>query len=110
MGGTVGFATEPGRGSTFFLRLPLEVGAAASPGPQAFNARGARALVVEDIDYNARALGLMLGRLGFEVEFAGDGDEALARLGALSYLAVFIDCDLPRVNGIEVARRFRASE
>ena len=110
MGGTVGFATEPGRGSTFFLRLPLEVAAAASPGPSAFSARGARSLVVEDIDYNARALGLMLGRLGFEVDFAGDGDEALAKLSDTGYLAVFLDCDLPRVSGVEVARRLRASE
>ncbi len=110
MGGSVGFSTEPGHGSTFFLRLPLEAGASAPTGAQPFNARGARALVVEDIEYNARALGLMLGRLGFGVEFATDGDQALARLAASSYLAVFIDCDLPRVNGIEVARRFRASE
>jgi signal transduction histidine kinase/HPt (histidine-containing phosphotransfer) domain-containing protein/ActR/RegA family two-component response regulator len=110
MGGSVGFSTEPGRGSAFFLRLPLEAGALVPQGAQAFNARGARALVVEDIEYNARALGLMLGRLGFEVEFATDGHEALARLGESSYMAVFIDCDLPRVNGIEVARRFRASE
>ena len=110
MGGSVGFDTEPGRGSTFFLRLPLEAGAASSPGQPAFSARGAKALVVEDIEYNARALGLMLGRLGFEVELAADGDEALVRLAGAPYLAVFIDCDLPRVNGIEVARRFRASE
>ena len=110
MGGTVGFTTEAGRGSTFFLRLPLEAGAAAVQGPEEFNARGARALVVEDIEYNARALGLMLGRLGFDVAFALDGDEALARLAEIAYQAVFIDCDLPRLDGIEVARRFRATE
>jgi signal transduction histidine kinase/ActR/RegA family two-component response regulator len=110
MGGSVGFETEPGRGSTFFLRVPLEAGAAAPQAQPAFSARGARALVVEDIEYNARALGLMLGRLGFEVEFAADGDEALARLALGPFLAVFIDCDLPRLNGIEVARRHRASE
>jgi signal transduction histidine kinase/CheY-like chemotaxis protein len=110
MGGSVGFTTEPGRGSTFFLRLPLEAGAAAALESATFNAHGARALVVEDIEYNARALGLMLGRLGFEVTFAFDGDEALERLAAAPYQAVFIDCDLPRLNGIEVARRFRATE
>jgi signal transduction histidine kinase/HPt (histidine-containing phosphotransfer) domain-containing protein/ActR/RegA family two-component response regulator len=110
MGGSVGFSTEPGRGSAFFLRLPLEAGALVPPGARPFDARGAKALVVEDIGYNARALGLMLGRLGFEVEFATDGHEALASLGSSSYGAVFIDCDLPGVSGTEVARRFRASE
>jgi len=110
MGGSVGFKTEPGLGSTFFLRVPLEAAAAATLVPRAFEARGARALVVEDIGYNARALGLMLGRLGFAVEYALDGEEALARLASEPFEAVFLDCDIPRVNGVEVARRFRASE
>ena len=109
MGGTVGFSAAPDGGSTFYLRLPLEAGAAA-PASRSIDARGAKALVVEDIDYNARVLGRMLGKLGFDVEFALDGDEALARLASSAYEAVFIDCDLPRVNGIEVTRRFRATE
>jgi signal transduction histidine kinase/CheY-like chemotaxis protein len=109
MGGTVGFTTQLGRGSTFHLRIPLQAGAAALESPE-YDGHGARALVVEDIGYNARALGLMLGRIGFEVDFAVDGEEALARLEPTSYDAVFLDCDIPRVNGIEVARRHRASE
>jgi signal transduction histidine kinase/ActR/RegA family two-component response regulator len=110
MGGSVGFTTEGGVGSTFFLRIPLEAGSSAAAGSQAFHAKGARALVVEDIGYNARALGVMLGRLGFEVDYAPDGEEALSRLSSTAYEAVFLDCDIPRVNGIEVTRRFRASE
>jgi len=110
MGGSVGVTSAPGRGSTFFLRLPLEVGTEAMPLSRRFRAQGARALVVEDIDYNARALGLMLGKFGFDVEFAADGREALARLAAVSYQAVFLDCELPGVSGVDVARRFRASE
>ncbi len=110
MGGSVGFSSQAGRGSTFFLRIPLETGPTSALEFGAFDARGARALVVEDIEYNARALGLMLERLGFQVEFASDGEEALARLALASYRVALIDCDLPRVSGIEVARRFRASE
>jgi CheY-like chemotaxis protein len=52
----------------------------------------------------------MLGRFGFEVEYAFDGEEALARLSSESYRAVFLDCNLPKVHGIEVARRCRAAE
>lgn len=110
MGGSVGFLPAAGRGSTFFLRIPMEAVAASALEFGAFDAQGARALVVEDIEYNARALGLMLGRFGFHVEFARDGEEALARLASAPYRVVLIDCDLPRVGGIEVARRFRTSE
>jgi signal transduction histidine kinase/CheY-like chemotaxis protein len=110
MGGSVGLRSEPGCGTMFFLRLPLRpAGAGAGPPPE-FHAGHARALVVEDIDYNARALALMLGRLGFAVDVSSDGLEALERMSRGGYRAVFLDCDLPGLGGIEVARRYRERE
>jgi CheY-like chemotaxis protein/anti-sigma regulatory factor (Ser/Thr protein kinase) len=110
MGGSVGVASAPGKGSRFHLRIPAEVAAGASAGSPGFRVQGERALVVEDIGYNARSLALMLGRLGYDVEIAADGEEAVARLATGEYDAVFIDCDLPKMSGIEVARMLRASE
>lgn len=110
MGGSVGFVTEHGLGSTFHLRLPMAAGLGPEVESPDFDACGSRALVVEDIGYNARALGLMLGRIGFEVDYAADGEEALARLSSAHYDSVFLDCDIPRINGVEVARRHRAAE
>jgi CheY-like chemotaxis protein len=93
-------------------RMGGSVGVAigASAGSPGFQVQGERALVVEDIGYNARSLALMLGRLGYDVEIAADGEEAVARLAAGDYDAVFIDCDLPKMSGTEVARTLRASE
>jgi len=110
MGGSVGVESAPGRGSTFHVRIPIEAATEAEAGLPGFQVQGERALVVEDIGYNARSLALMLGRLGYDVEIAADGEEAVARLATGGYGAVFIDCDLPKMSGIEVARILRASE
>jgi CheY-like chemotaxis protein len=112
MQGSVGVASAPGRGATFFLRLPLRAAPdeVHSPLPAMPSMAGARALVVEDLDYNARALGAMLLRYGFAVDFARCGEEALRLLAAGSYRAVFLDYDLPDMSGLEVARRLRARE
>jgi len=109
MGGSVGFTTAAGRGSVFFLRIPL-VDAARDGNKAPPNVLGARALVVEDIKYNARALGSMLTENGFEVDFAEDGKAALALLSSVPYRVVFLDCDIPRIDGLEVARLHRSSE
>ena len=50
----------------------------------------------------------MLGKLGFEVDFATDGETALERLGAARYDVLFLDCDLPGMSGYDVARRVRS--
>jgi len=111
MGGSVGVVSTPGRGSTFFLRVqfqPAEPESAPMALPAA--AQGARALIVEDIEYNARALAFMLRNLGFSVDFAVNGAQTLARIAAMDYQAVFLDCDLPGMSGLEVARALRERE
>jgi signal transduction histidine kinase/CheY-like chemotaxis protein len=110
MGGSVGVESAPGHGSRFYLRIPIEAAIEAESAAPGFHVHGERALVVEDIEYNARSLALMLGRLGYDVEIASDGERAIARLASGTYDAVFIDCDLPKVRGLDVARSLRASE
>jgi two-component system, OmpR family, response regulator MprA len=65
-------------------------------------------LVVDDDDGLRKALRRVLASHGFEVEVAGDGDEALARLGARSFDAVVLDVMMPGRDGIEVCERLRA--
>lgn len=110
MNGSVGVSSQPGRGATFFLRLPL-VPAAAAISAETIKIlpkfEGSRALIVEDLPYNAQILGAMLGKYGFTIDLAANGKDALRLLTEHTYDTVFLDYDLPDINGLEVARRMR---
>ena len=69
-----------------------------------------RMLLVEDNEVNQIvALGI-LGQLGYTVDMASDGEQALAMAESNAYLAVFMDCQMAEVDGFEVARRWRQLE
>jgi signal transduction histidine kinase/CheY-like chemotaxis protein len=108
MGGSVGVESTPGKGAKFLLRVPLEEAIPKTERPHAIGLSSTRALVVEDIDYNARALGMMLQKMGFQIDYATDGREALTRLVSVPYGIAFLDSDLPGLKGPEIARSFRA--
>lgn len=64
-------------------------------------------LVADDQDDARRALTRGLKSLGYEVEVAADGIEALAKL-PLDADLVLLDAEMPGLDGFEVARRIRA--
>jgi PAS domain S-box-containing protein len=68
----------------------------------------ARILVVEDEESLAALLDYNLGREGFAVRVAGDGDEAMLAVEEESPDLVLLDWMLPGLSGIEVCRRIRA--
>ncbi|HEX3511363.1 MAG TPA: response regulator transcription factor [Solirubrobacteraceae bacterium] len=72
-------------------------------------AEHARILVVDDEPAVRSALSRALSLERYTVARASDGEEALARLGATPYEAVILDVAMPRLDGIEVCRRLRAS-
>ena len=68
-----------------------------------------RVLVVDDNEVNREVVAEMLRRLGHDVVTAADGEEALAMLTSRPFEAVFMDVQLPGIDGLEVTRRFRAT-
>jgi putative two-component system response regulator len=64
-------------------------------------------LVVDDVEQNRALLGGLVRSLGYRMETAGDGLEALAKL-ALGIDLVLLDVMMPGLDGYEVARRVRA--
>jgi two-component system response regulator MprA len=72
--------------------------------------RDPRVLVVEDDDEIAQTLQRSLRLDGYEVRVAGDGESALGEAAAYHPDLVILDLGLPKLDGIEVARRLRAAD
>ena len=70
--------------------------------------RKPRVLVVEDDDEIATALRRSLSLESYEVRLAGDGVSALEQSDLFEPDAVVLDLGLPRLDGVEVARRLRS--
>jgi two-component system, OmpR family, response regulator MprA len=72
--------------------------------------RSPRVLVVEDDQEIAQVLQRSLRLEGYEVKIAADGQAALDVAGAFVPDLVVLDLGLPKVDGIEVAKRLRAAD
>lgn len=72
--------------------------------------QGARVLLTEDSLINQMVAREMLKRLGCRVETASNGQEAVEALSAGSYDLVFMDCQMPILDGYEATRIIREKE
>jgi CheY-like chemotaxis protein len=102
----------PGCGSEFVVRLPIAISphigdAAAAAEPEAAGLRPKRILVVDDNVDAAEILSRTLRVQGHEVLVAHDGLAALAAAQEMNPDIVLLDIGLPKLNGLEVARRLR---
>jgi signal transduction histidine kinase/ActR/RegA family two-component response regulator len=118
MGGSIHLESEVGRGSTFYVRLPvaacdapaLQVADAEQPPTAALDAFVARLLLVEDHTENRALAALLLEHLGCHVDTAENGAQALALLRGQPYDLVFMDCHMPVLNGYDATREIRKRE
>lgn len=115
--GDIRVASEPGKGSTFELCLPLvwaqapntfDIDRARHQRPTLL--KNMRALVVDDSPINLKVATLALQKLGLECETAKDGQEALELCKKNYYDTVFMDIRMPVMDGLAATRAIRAQE
>ncbi len=109
------FKSEPGKGSTFYLRVPLSIGNSSknpleiNPVPEdaqtkSKNKKNLHILLAEDNELNIKIALKSLSSLGHKVSVAKNGHEVIHLLKKQTFDIILMDIEMPEMNGIETAR------
>jgi len=129
MGGVIAMESEAGVGTSVVVRLPLQrseapeenaakpseapaavSGRRAPPSPDEAVREGSLVLLVDDHPINRMVLLKQVNALGYAAETAENGAEAIEKWSSGRFAAIITDCNMPELNGYDLARHVRDVE
>ncbi len=116
MNGELGLESKEGKGSTFWFTLDLEISQnllALDPEikpPSEVSKKQFRILVVDDNAVNQKLAVIQIKSLGYGVDSVGSGGEAIDSLRSIPYDLVFMDCQMPEMDGYQTTHLIRQSK
>jgi len=116
MGGHIGVESTQGKGSMFWFTLPFTLSSLQKKKSEVHSLevssdfRQKLVLVAEDNAINQRIVSYHLQKMGFEIDLAADGQQALEKYHSRRFDLVILDIQMPVMDGYQVAKAIRAEE